>query len=75
MSAFFCEPHRGPAACGGSCQQCCVQEEGGGQERGDVLGAGSEEVDGEEDSPSRPKGRSQRNSSESEFVMSEGEEG
>ncbi|KAL5484427.1 hypothetical protein EMCRGX_G020924 [Ephydatia muelleri] len=35
----------------------------------------SEEEDGEEDSPSLPKGRSQRNSSESEFVMSEGEEG
>ena len=29
----------------------------------------------EEDSPSRPKGRSQRNSSDSEFVMSEGEQG
>ena len=34
----------------------------------------SEEEDGEEDSPSLPKGRSQRNRSESEFVMSEGEE-
>ena len=35
------------------------------------LAPGSSEKDGEEDSPSRPKGRSQRNSSDSEFVMSD----
>ena len=39
------------------------------------LAPGSSEEDGEEDSPSQPKGRGQRNSSDSEFVMSEGEQG
>eukprot|EP00731_Ephydatia_muelleri_P024601 Em0016g872a len=51
-----------PSNSSGAIPLFIAPEEGGGQEHGDVLGAGSEEEDGDEDSPLQPKGRSQRNS-------------